>query len=164
MPPPPADTDSRPLLLTEPAIELLGSLWGEELLDGSQPLSYRQVRWGTGARPMRFAQPARAVDGAQLTTRMRERLATRDRPTDTPAWTVTAAAVGGEAEYRQARRRRLLAGTAPPRREHDGTTAWLDCTELGWLHLTPLGHSDCLAQAMVSRDQPPTRPDCWRRC
>ncbi|OUD00549.1 hypothetical protein [Streptomyces swartbergensis] len=29
LPPPPADTDSRPLLLTGPALELLDSLWGE---------------------------------------------------------------------------------------------------------------------------------------
>ncbi len=142
-------TSSRPLLLTGPALELLGSLWGDGLLDDSWVLSHRQVRWGVGARPVRFPQPARAVDGAQLTARTRERLGACDRSTDAPEWTVTAAAHDGDAGLQQAGRRRLLTSTVPLRHERDQSTARLDCTEHGWLHLTPLGHGDCLVQAMV---------------
>ncbi|MDT9698414.1 hypothetical protein [Streptomyces sp. P17] len=147
--PPPARSASRPLLLTGPALELLGSLWGRELLGGGWWLTHREVRWGAGAPATRFPQRAYAVDGAELTARMRELLGRRDESADPPEWTVTADAGPDGSAHRQFGRRTLLAGTAPLRRAGDRTTARLDCTELGWLHLTPLGRGECLVQAMV---------------
>ncbi|AQT75844.1 hypothetical protein [Streptomyces sp. fd1-xmd] len=79
---------------------------------------------------------------------MRERLGAGDLSGEPAAWTVTAAP-GGRAVHAQAGRRRLLTGTAPLRRPREQDTARLDCTGLGWVHLTPLGRGDCLVQAMV---------------
>ncbi|GKQ40449.1 hypothetical protein [Streptomyces sp. A012304] len=146
---PPAPGGARPLLLTGPTLELLGSLWDDRLLDGGRSLSHRRVRWGSGAKPTRFPQPARAVDGAELTARIRDRLGPGNRSTDPPAWTVTAAAPTDGSALLSAGRRSLLAGTAPLRRRRDRSTAELGCAELGWVHLTPLGGDDCLVQAMV---------------
>ncbi|MFD8984229.1 hypothetical protein [Streptomyces sp. NPDC059564] len=97
-PPGPGMAGERPLLLTGPALELLGSLWGPGLLDGAWEVTHRQVRWGDGP-PTRFAQPARVVDGADVAVRMRERLAEHgvdarraDLPAGPPGWVVTARA------------------------------------------------------------------------
>ncbi|QFQ97567.1 hypothetical protein F9278_16600 [Streptomyces phaeolivaceus] len=157
--PPPAGPAFRPLLLTGPALDLLGSLWGDELPRGGWWLTHRQVRWGAGERSPRFPQRAYAVDGAALAARMRELLDLGDGRAEPPGsgeppeWTVTAdaasGAVPGGSVLRQCGRRTLLAGTAPLRRGGDRTTARLDCTELGWLQLTPLGGDHCLVQAMV---------------
>ncbi|MBT2412048.1 hypothetical protein J7I94_15970 [Streptomyces sp. ISL-12] len=141
---------ARPLLLTGPTLELLGSLWGDGLLHGTWRLDHRQVRWGTGERPTRFAQPARVVDGAVLAARMRERLATALGPSaGTARWVVTARSPDGPGSRLTAGRRHLLAGTAPLRSGTDERTALLDTTALGWLQLTPLGAGRCLVQAMV---------------
>ncbi|MFJ6782675.1 hypothetical protein [Streptomyces yangpuensis] len=147
-----AGAGPRPLLLTGPTLDLVGRLWGDGLLDGGWPLTHRHARWGAGPSPGRFPQPGRAVDGAVLAVRMRERLGTGDLSGEPPAWTVTATPgepAGERAAHRQTGRRRLLAGTAPVRRPRDQDTARLDCTGLGWLHLTPLGREACLVQAMV---------------
>ncbi|MFC9583569.1 hypothetical protein ACFVJ8_12175 [Streptomyces yangpuensis] len=143
-----AGAGARPLLLTGPTLELVGRLWGDGLLDGGWPLTHRHARWGAGPSPARFPQPGRSVDGAVLAARMRERLGAGDLSGEPPAWTVTATP-GERAAHEQAGRRRLLAGTAPVRRPRDQDTARLDCTGLGWLHLTPLGRDVCLVQAMV---------------
>ncbi|MFD9078842.1 hypothetical protein [Streptomyces erythrochromogenes] len=143
-----AGAGPRPLLLTGPTLELVGSLWGGGLLEGGWPLTHRHARWGPGPSPARFPQPGRAVDGAVLAARMRERLGTGDLSGEPAQWTVTAAP-GERAAHEQAGRRRLLTGTARVRRPRDQDTARLDCTGLGWLHLTPLGRGDCLVQAMV---------------
>ncbi|WP_234441874.1 hypothetical protein, partial [Streptomyces sp. WM6386] len=57
---------TRPLLLTGPTLELLRCVWGAGLLDDAWELTHRQVRWGAEARPARFAQAGRVVDGAVL--------------------------------------------------------------------------------------------------
>ncbi|WP_030203785.1 hypothetical protein [Streptomyces sp. NRRL S-87] len=94
----PGTAGSRPLLLTGPALELLDSLWGPGLLDGTWEVTHRQVRWGDGP-PARFAQPGRVVDGVELALRMRERLAEHDTDPGAadpwegpPCWVVTARA------------------------------------------------------------------------
>jgi hypothetical protein len=141
---------ARPLLLTGPTLDLLRSLWGDGLLGGTHLLSHRQVRWGTGGPPTRFAQPACVVDGAVLADRMRERLETAVNASADPArWVVTARAPDDPGGQRNAGRRQLLAGTASLRSGVDERTALLGTTELGWLQLTPLGRGDCLVQAMV---------------
>ncbi|MFD6112357.1 hypothetical protein ACFWG0_19895 [Streptomyces yangpuensis] len=143
-----AGAGARPLLLTGPTLELVAQLWGDGLLDGGWPLTHRHARWGAEPSPARFPQPGRAVDGSVLAARMRERLGAGDLSGEPPSWTVTAAP-GERAAHEQTGRRRLLAGTAPVRRPRDQDTARLDCTGLGWLHLTPLGQDACLVQAMV---------------
>ncbi|MFJ5546191.1 hypothetical protein [Streptomyces sp. NPDC093225] len=94
----PGTTGPRPLLLTGPALELLDSLWGPGLLDGTWEVTHRQVRWGEGP-PARFTQPGRVVDGVDVALRMRERLAEHDtEPSpadpeeDPPGWVVAARA------------------------------------------------------------------------
>ncbi|MFI8104439.1 hypothetical protein [Streptomyces sp. NPDC086023] len=174
---PPAPTGPagpRPLLLNQPALELLDSLWGPGLLHGTWELTGREVAWGDAA-PARFAQPARVVDGEWLAARMRERLdaeesrnglggTTEGTPrrgtgdgaggrTSRPAgggavaWTVRATAP--EDAHHTYGRRVLLAGTAPLAGGADERTARLATAGLGWVHLTPLGAGRCLAQAMV---------------
>ncbi|MFE5936695.1 hypothetical protein ACFQ69_15020 [Streptomyces sp. NPDC056470] len=161
---------ARPLLLAGPALELLDSLWGPGLLDGTWEVTHRQVRWGDGP-PARFAQAGRVVDGAEVAVRMRERLAEHSRdegpanpPEGPPGWVLTAradrlpsrstnrAASLGEpflVSERAAGRRRLLAGTAPLRPGADERTAILGTAEAGWAQLTPLGRGAALVQAMV---------------
>ncbi|MFJ5774400.1 hypothetical protein [Streptomyces sp. NPDC093094] len=139
-------TGPRPLLLTGPALELLDSLWGEGLLDGTWELDGREVAWGDTA-PARFPQPARVVDGALLAARIRERLGDLGPGHGGPGWTVTAEAPG--TAQRHHGRRMLLAGTAPLAAGGDERTARLATAGLGWVHLTPLGAGRCLAQAMV---------------
>lgn len=141
---------ARPLLLTEPTLELIDCLWGGGLLDDAWSLTHRQVRWGAGARTTRFAQSARVVDGAGLAARIRERLGSRPLDAGGPArWTVTARAPDGPLVQQTLGRRQLLAGTASLRAGRCERTATLDTTGLGWLQLTPLGSGDCLVQAMV---------------
>ncbi|MEV6974048.1 hypothetical protein [Kitasatospora sp. NPDC093806] len=154
---PPAGSDpgagSRPLLLTGPTLDLLRSLWGDGLVDDAPRLTHRQVRWGRHARPARFAQPARVVDGVALARRMRARLGPLPAPAGPTRWTVTARPDPGTPPTgdgpRQAGRRRLLTGTTSLRPGQDPRTALLDTTALAWLQLTPLGTEECLVQAMV---------------
>ncbi|MFE9479288.1 hypothetical protein ACFYNM_11855 [Streptomyces spororaveus] len=155
---PTVGADPRPLLLTGPTLELVGSLWGGGLIEDGWPITHRHARWGAGPSPAPFPQPGRVMDGALLGARMRERLGAGDRSQEPPEWTVTATSgeqpvherpVHEQAVHEQTGRRRLLAGIAPLRRRRDQDTARLDCTALGWLHLTPLGRGDCLVQAMV---------------
>ncbi|WP_405442134.1 hypothetical protein OG373_33150 [Streptomyces avidinii] len=143
-----AGAGPRPLLLTGPTLELVGSLWGDGLIEGGWPITHRHARWGAGPSPAPFPQPGRALDGVLLAARMRERLGAGDKSGEPPEWTVTAAP-GEQPVHEQAGRRKLLAGSAPLRSARDQDTARLDCTGLGWLHLTPLGRGDCLVQAMV---------------
>ncbi len=145
-PQPPAPAGSRPLLLNGPTLDLLDSLWGAGLLDGTWELAYRHVTWG-GRPAERFPQAARVVDGTVLAGRMRERLGPGHPGGEEPLWTVTAEAP--DAGHRRWGRRKLLAGTAPLRPGADERTARLATTALGWVHLTPLGAGRCLAQAMV---------------
>ena len=79
-----AATGPRPLLLNQPTLELLRSLWGAELLEGTWELDWREVAWGD-TTAVRFPQPARVVDGALLATRMRARLRSPDRRRDETA-------------------------------------------------------------------------------
>ncbi|MGR4878469.1 hypothetical protein ACIPUC_03405 [Streptomyces sp. LARHCF249] len=145
-PEPAAPAGPRPLLLNKPTLDLLDSLWGAGLLDGTWELGHRHVAWGS--RPVeRFPQPARVVDGTVLAARMRERLGPGHPDGEEPSWTVTTAAP--DAAHRQCGRRELLAGTARLRPGGDERTARLATTALGWVHLTPLGAGACLAQAMV---------------
>ncbi|MFE9633542.1 NAD(P)/FAD-dependent oxidoreductase [Streptomyces sp. NPDC006463] len=143
----------RPLLLGGPTLDLLHSLWGRELPAHCHQLTHRQVCWGpdAGAMGRRTPQPATVVDGARLTEHLLGRLVTRhpDVLSETPGppwWTVTAA---GSTGHWTAGRRHLLAGEAPLAPGTDETTARLVCTELAWLHLTPLGDGRALLQAMV---------------
>ncbi|MFF3335597.1 NAD(P)/FAD-dependent oxidoreductase [Streptomyces sp. NPDC002888] len=159
----------RPLLLNAPTLELLRSLWGREPLADCHRLTYREVCWGpegTGAL-RRLPQPAVVVDGGRLAQRLLDRLAARypdalgdvtgaeamaAEPAfgEAPAvrrWTVTA--VGWSSGHRTAGRRHLLAGEAPLAAGQDERTARLVCTDLAWLHLTPLGGGRALLQAMV---------------
>ncbi len=150
----------RPLLLNELTLNLLHSLWGRAPLADCHDLTHRQVCWGPGAGPIgrRLPQPATVVDGARLTERLLARLAARypdafSEPPGPPRWTVTAA---GSSGHWTAGRRHLLAGEAPLVPGTDETTARLVCTELAWLHLTPLGCGRALLQAMIPG--PATRP------
>ncbi|MFD3761467.1 hypothetical protein [Streptomyces sp. NPDC058622] len=145
-PEPATPAGSRPLLLNRPTLDLLDSLWGGGLLDGTWELGHRHVTWGGGPAE-RFPQPARVVDGTVLAARMRERLGPGHPDGEDPLWTVTA--VAPDAAHRQCGRRELLAGTAQLRPGGDERTARLATTALGWVHLTPLGAGRCLAQAMV---------------
>ncbi|MFC9735832.1 NAD(P)/FAD-dependent oxidoreductase [Streptomyces roseolus] len=150
----------RPLLLNEPTLNLLHSLWGLTPPADCHHLTHRQVRWGPGAGPTgrRLPQPALVVDGARLAEHLLGRLAARypdafSEPSGPPRWTVTAAGPPG---HWTAGRRHLLAGEAPLAPGADETTARLVCTELAWLHLTPLGGGRALLQAMIPG--PATRP------
>lgn len=150
----------RPLLLNQPTLDLLHSLWGRWPLADCHRLTHRQVCWGPGdgAIGRRLPQPATVVDGARLTERLLDRLVTRhpDILSETdgpPRWTVTAA---GPSAHWTAGRRHLLVGEAPLTPGTDETTARLVCTELAWLHLTPLGSGRALLQAMIPG--PATRP------
>ncbi|MGW7607586.1 hypothetical protein ACWGKW_09930 [Streptomyces sp. NPDC054766] len=145
-PEPAAPAGPRPLLLTGPTLELLHSLWGDGLLDGTWRLSHREVSWGEEPAA-RLAQPARVVDGAVLATRIRGRLGPGLRGSGSPAWTVSA--VPPDGAHRHCGRRQLLAGTAPLRPGADERTARLATAALGWVQLTPLGGGDCLVQGMV---------------
>ncbi|MFF8717113.1 hypothetical protein ACF07T_37645 [Streptomyces sp. NPDC015184] len=151
---------SRPLLLNELTLNLLHSLWGRVPLADCHHLTHRQVCWGPGAAPIgrRLPQSAAVVDGVRLTERLLARLAARypdafSAPPCPPRWTVTAAGPSG---HWTAGRRHLLAGKAPLVPGTDETTARLVCTELAWLHLTPLGGGRALLQAMIPG--PATRP------
>ncbi|MFD3758070.1 hypothetical protein [Streptomyces sp. NPDC058622] len=143
----------RPLLLNELTLDLLHSLWGCEPLVDCHRLTHRQVCWGSGddAIGQRLPQPAAVVDGARLTEHLLGRLAARhpDVLSETPGpprWTVTAA---GSSGHWTAGRRHLLAGEALLAPGADEATARLVCTELAWLHLTPLGGGRALLQAMI---------------
>ncbi|MFB6616244.1 hypothetical protein ACFCV9_18875 [Streptomyces sp. NPDC056367] len=144
---------ARPLLLNEPTLDLLHALWGGEPVSDCHRLAHRQVVWGPGggATGRRLPQPAVVVDGARLAERLLGRLsvrypdALREAP-GIPRWTVTAA---GPPDHWTAGRRHLLAGEAPLAPDADGTTALLVCTDLAWLHLTPLGGGRALLQAMI---------------
>ncbi|MGW6979080.1 hypothetical protein ACWGE1_06465 [Streptomyces sp. NPDC054932] len=143
----------RPLLLNEPTLDLLHSLWGREPLADCHRLTHRQVCWGPGASGQRLPQAATVVDGARLAECLLTRLVARHPDVLTgagtpgpPQWTVTAA---GSSGHRTAGRRHLLAGEAPLAAGTDETTARLVCTERAWLHLTPLGGGRALLQAMI---------------
>lgn len=152
---------SRPLLLGEPTLALLRSLWRTqrltELSVTGHHVTHRQARWGSAAAAPPLPQPAMVVDGAQLADRLLAHLtdhhpdAVHDAPAgdSPPEWTVTAAAPGHADAYWTAGRRHLLAGEAPLAPGQDDTTSRLACTDLAWLHLTPLGKGKALLQAMV---------------
>ncbi|MDX3528950.1 hypothetical protein P1P75_21560 [Streptomyces sp. ID05-39B] len=150
----------RPLLLNEPTLSLLHSLWGRAPLADCHHLTHRQAFWGPGAGPIgrRLPQPATVVDGVRLAERLLGRLTARypdafSEPPGPPRWTVTAA---GSSGHWTAGRRHLLAGEASLVPGADETTARLVCTDLAWLHLTPLGGGRALLQAMIPG--PATRP------
>ncbi|MET9731057.1 hypothetical protein ABZZ79_10445 [Streptomyces sp. NPDC006458] len=143
---PAAAAGPRPLLLNGPTLELLRSLWGDGLLDGTWGLTEREVVWGAAA-PARFPQPAVVVEGVRLAARIRARLEARTPPPGRTEWTVTARPP--DESHRTHGRRTLLAGTAPLAAGQDQRTARLATARLGWVHLTPLGDGQCLAQAMV---------------
>ncbi|WP_030759669.1 MULTISPECIES: hypothetical protein [unclassified Streptomyces] len=153
------DQGRRPLLLDASTQALLHSLWGiadpADLDLVTHALTHRRARWGAAPAAPRRGQPAVVVDGVQLAARLLDRLAAHhpdavaERPGGggVPHWTVTAAS--HPEDQWTAGRRRLLAGEAALAPGQDDTTARLACTELAWLHLTPLGDGSALLQAMV---------------
>ncbi|MCX4717590.1 NAD(P)/FAD-dependent oxidoreductase [Streptomyces virginiae] len=153
------DEGRRTLLLGASTQALLRSLWGiaepAELDLGTHALTHRRARWGATTAAPRRVQPAVVVDGARLAARLRDRLAAHHPDTVAeepgggrpPRWTVTAASHPDD--HWTAGRRRLLAGEAALAPGQDDTTARLDCTDLAWLHLTPLGDGNALLQAMI---------------
>ncbi|QES58171.1 hypothetical protein DEJ51_31845 [Streptomyces venezuelae] len=153
------DRGRRPLLLGAPTLALLHSLWGTGSTAGpglvTHELTHRRAHWGAAPAAPRIAAPAVVVDGARLAARLLDRLAAHhpdavaEEPggDGLPQWTVTAASHPDD--RRTAGRRRLLAGDTALAPGQDDTTARLACTELAWLHLTPLGDGSALLQAMV---------------
>ncbi|MFE2124230.1 hypothetical protein ACFW9U_26695 [Rhodococcus aetherivorans] len=165
-----------PLILNEPTLELLRMLWHPEqiLLEGTWPLTHREVRWGPKGTVEPIMQTARVADGAQLAHRMRNQLLHHPATLETTAretapaavdanadaaltertveraleWTVSAEPPTGTHLW-EAGRRHLLWGVAPLLSEQDEATARMDTSVSGWLHLTPLGHRMALLQAMV---------------
>ncbi|MFE1290266.1 hypothetical protein [Streptomyces sp. NPDC058751] len=149
---------ARPLLLGEETLALLHALWGAGPPADSHRLTHRHVCWAPGPPDPPLSQPATVVDGALLCCRLLDRLAAHHPETvrtgpdssGAPHWTVTADPPAGHpGEHRTAGRRHLLAGEAPLAAGQNDTTARLDRTDLGWLHLTPLGNGRALLQAMV---------------
>ncbi|MFF2788865.1 hypothetical protein ACFVT6_19190 [Streptomyces sp. NPDC058049] len=153
------DGGRRPLLLGESTLALLHCLWGiagpAELGLVTHELTHRRACWGAGPAAPRIGAPAVVLDGAQLAARLLDRLAAHHPEAvagepgggGVPQWTVTAASHPDDRWT--AGRRRLLAGEAALAPGQDDTTARLACTELAWLHLTPLGDGSALLQAMI---------------
>lgn len=148
-----ADTRGpRPLILHEHTLDLLRSLWltHDGLFDDAHRLTHRRVRWGVGAVSLEIPQPAVVIDGAELANRLRSRLlehhpALADPVTD-PDWIITATADPRRSVT--VGRRHLLAAVLPWDSDED-TIAIMTCTELAWIHLTPLGSGTALVQAVV---------------
>ncbi|MGZ9935256.1 hypothetical protein ACXNSR_35890 [Streptomyces sp. NC-S4] len=153
------DAGRRPLLLGRSTLALLHSLWGigepAELGLATHRLTHRRAHWGADPAAPPLGAPAVVVDGARLAARLLDRLAAHHPDAvgeapgggGAPQWTVTAAS---HPEDRwTAGRRRMLAGETSLAPGQDDRIARLACTELAWLHLTPLGRGNALLQAMV---------------